>query len=136
MEGAAMSERPSGPATDLKGTATEFLRMVAAGRVREAYATFVDTGFRHHNPFFRGDAQSLMAAMGENAAANPDKVLEVLRAMQDGNLVAVHSRVTQRPGDRGAALVHIFRFEGGLIAELWDIGQPVPADSPNEHGMF
>jgi predicted SnoaL-like aldol condensation-catalyzing enzyme len=74
--------------------------------------------------------------MEENAVANPGKVLEVQRALQDGNLVAVHSRVVQRPGDPGAALVHIFRFEGGLVAELWDIGQPVPEDSPNEHGMF
>jgi predicted SnoaL-like aldol condensation-catalyzing enzyme len=32
-------------------------------------------------------------------------------------------------------LVHIFRFDGGLIAELWDIGQPVPEDSPNERGL-
>ena len=61
---------------------------------------------------------------------------EVLRALQDGDLVAVHSRVVQRPRNRGAALVHIFRFESGRIAELWDGGQPVPEDSPNEHGMF
>jgi predicted SnoaL-like aldol condensation-catalyzing enzyme len=35
---------------------------------------------------------------------------EVLRALQDGDLVAVHSRVVQRPRNRGAALVHAFRF--------------------------
>jgi predicted SnoaL-like aldol condensation-catalyzing enzyme len=34
------------------------------------------------------------------------------------------------------ALVHIFRFEGNLIAELWDIGQAAPENSPNEYGMF
>jgi len=131
-----MSEQRVGPTTSLKEAATEFLRMVAVGRVREAYGTFAGPGFRHHNPLFRGDAQSLMTAMEENAVANPNKVLEVQRALQDGNLVAVHSRVMQRPGDRGAALVHIFRFEGGLVAELWDIGQLVPEDSPNENGMF
>ncbi|MGH8432847.1 MAG: hypothetical protein ACREUF_20860 [Solimonas sp.] len=29
-----------------------------------------------------------------------------------------------------------FRFEGERIAKLWDRGQPVPGQSPNEPGMF
>src|SRR5262249_13848809 len=44
--------------------------------------------------------------------------------------------VRQKPGDLGAAVVHIFKFEGNLIVELWDMGQAVPEDSPNENGMF
>lgn len=56
--------------------------------------------------------------------------------MQEGDLVAVHARVRMKPGDPGVALVHIFRFEGDRIAELWDIGQAPPENSPNEHGMF
>ena len=51
-------------------------------------------------------------------------------------MVAVHSRVWHAPDDRGAALVHLFRFEGDRIAELWDIGQRVPTESPNANGMF
>jgi predicted SnoaL-like aldol condensation-catalyzing enzyme len=74
--------------------------------------------------------------MEENAHQNPDKRLEVLRALEDGDLVAVHSHVRQKPDDRGGAVVHIFRFEGDRIVELWDIGQPVPAESPNSNGMF
>jgi predicted SnoaL-like aldol condensation-catalyzing enzyme len=34
------------------------------------------------------------------------------------------------------AVVHIVRFDGEKIAEMWDVGQAVPADSPNENGMF
>ncbi len=41
-----------------------------------------------------------------------------------------------KAGDPWFALVHIFRFKEDRVAELWDIAQPVPADSPNEHGMF
>lgn len=77
-----------------------------------------------------------MAGMEENARQNPHKTLEVLRALEDGDLVAVHARVQHRPDDRGAALVHVFRFEGDRIAELWDVGQPVPAESVNTNGMF
>ena len=50
--------------------------------------------------------------------------------------VAVHSRVQHKPDDAPVATVHIFRFEAGRIAELWDLGQEAPADSPNQAGMF
>jgi predicted SnoaL-like aldol condensation-catalyzing enzyme len=109
---------------------------VASGKVSEAYNRHVAAGFRHHNPYFRGDAASLKEAMQANATKNPDKVFEVQRALQDGDEVAVHSRVRQHPDDRGGAVVHVFRFEGNRIAELWDIGQAIPEDSINENGMF
>ena len=119
-----------------KESAMEFLRLAASGNVCEAFDKHICPEFRHHNPFFRGDAESLMAAMEENAAKNPDKVLEIQHALQEGNLVAVHSRVRLKPGDPGVAVVHIFRFQGNHIAELWNIGQAVPENSPNEYGMF
>ena len=110
--------------------------LIAAGRVRDAYAQHVGKGFRHHNPFFAGDAETLMKGMEENARKHPALRLDVLRVLEDGDLVAVHSHVRQTPDDRGAALVHIFRFEGDRIAELWDVGQPVPAEMTNLNGMF
>ena len=119
-----------------KEIAVGFLRAAASGNVREAYQQHIAPGFKHHNPFFRGDADSLMKAMEEAAAKNPKKVLNVQRALEDGDFVAVHSRVRQNPGDVGAAVVHIFRFQGDRIIELWDMGQPVPENSPNENGMF
>jgi len=120
----------------LKEAAIEFLTLAASGKVSEAYARHVGFGFRHHNPNFRGDAASLKEAMQENATKNPNKALKVQRALQDGNEVAVLSHVQQHPGERGGAVVHIFRFEGGRIVELWDIGQEVPEGSINENGMF
>jgi catechol 2,3-dioxygenase-like lactoylglutathione lyase family enzyme len=44
--------------------------------------------------------------------------------LEDGDLVAPHSHVRQKPDDRAAALVHLFRFEGDRMADLCDIGQP------------
>lgn len=106
------NDHPVNTAPTLKDTAVDFLRLVASGQVREAYRRHVAPEFRHHNPFFRGDAESLMAAMEENAVKNPAKVLEIQRAVQEGDLVAVHSRVRQRPDDAGGAVVHLFRFHG------------------------
>lgn len=120
----------------LKDAAIDFLKLSAAGHADLAFDRYAGAGFRHHNPHFRGDAQSLCNAMQANAAQNPGKVLQVERALQDGNEVAVFSRVDMGAGGPTVAVVHIFRFEGDRIAELWDIGQPVPEGGANENGMF
>jgi predicted SnoaL-like aldol condensation-catalyzing enzyme len=116
--------------------ATEFLTLVCTGRVDEAYDRLVAPGFRHHNPWFRGDADALRAGMAQNAAQFPDKRLTVQRTLEHGDEVVVLSHVRHTPDERGFALVHWFRFEDGRIAELWDVAQPVPADGVNELGMF
>lgn len=77
-----------------------------------------------------------MMAMEENARQNPNKSLEVKHALAEGDFVAVHAHVWHKPGEPGAAVIHIFRFENGRIVELWDVGQPVPEESPNQYGMF
>ena len=119
-----------------KGVATSFLNLASSGRVDEAYSKFVGNGFRHHNAFFEGSMESLRAGMKENAIQNPAKVFEVKRVIAEGDFVLTHSHVQQKPGDLGAAVVHIFRFENGKIVELWDLGQPIPENSPNQYGMF
>lgn len=119
-----------------KDIATRFLRLAASGHAEEAASKDTAPGFRHHNPFFAGDGPSLFAAMDRNARDNPGKRLDIQRVIGEGDLVAVHSRVTHGPDDRGFGTVHIFRFEGERIAELWDLAQAVPEDSPNANGMF
>ncbi|KAB8126114.1 nuclear transport factor 2 family protein [Gracilibacillus oryzae] len=120
----------------LKKMAVSFLQLVASGKVREAYRQYTGPDFRHHNPYYRGDAESLMLAMEENATKNPDKIFEVKRVIAEDDMVAVHSHVRQKQEDPGGAVVHIFRFDNGLIAEFWDVGQQIPEDSPNENGVF
>jgi predicted SnoaL-like aldol condensation-catalyzing enzyme len=44
--------------------------------------------------------------------------------------------VKQNPEDRSGAVVHIFRFAGNHIVEMWDLGQQIPDNMPNENGMF
>lgn len=119
-----------------KDKALEFLKRVVKGDCREAFRLFISPGFKHHNAFFKGDGHSLMTAMEEAAKTNPGKILEIQRAIEEGDLVAVHSRLIQDPEDQGMAVMHIFRFNEGKIAELWDFAQAVPAELVNENGMF
>ena len=120
----------------LKEKAVSFLQMIASGDVREAYRRYTGTDFRHHNPFFRADPDSLLLAMEENAIKNPDKVFEVKRVIGEGNMVAVHSHVKQNQGDLGGAVVHIFRFHNALIVEFWDVGQPYRRIPPMRMACF
>jgi predicted SnoaL-like aldol condensation-catalyzing enzyme len=119
-----------------KTAATNFLQLASSGQVKEAYRLYVGVNFRHHNPHFQGDAATLMAAMEENVAAYPDKAIEIHRALEEGDLVALHACVKLKPGDLGIATIHLFRFEDDRIIELWDVGQAVPEESPNTYGMF
>ncbi|HSB46412.1 MAG TPA: nuclear transport factor 2 family protein [Candidatus Bilamarchaeum sp.] len=123
-------------AEERKGAAVEFLKLSSSGRAREAAKRFLAPGGVHHNPYFAAGWDSLITAMEENAKAAPERRFDVKRVLCDGDYVAVHSHVTHRPGEAGAAVVHIFRFEGGKIAEMWDVGQSIPADSPNRDGPF
>lgn len=122
--------------TDYKQMARDFLILASKGKAREAFSKYVDKNFKHHNIYFKGDGESLMIAMEDNAMKNPNKILEIKRALQDGDLVALHSHVRQNPGAPGGAVVHIFRFENDKIAEFWDLGQPVPLETVNENGIF
>jgi len=121
---------------DYKQIAADFLLLASKGNSKEAFSKYVSKNFKHHNTYFKGDGESLMIAMEDNAMKNPNKSFDIKRSLQDGELVATHSHVRQKPGGPGAAVVHIFRFENDKIAELWDLGQPVPLETVNENGMF
>ena len=122
--------------SDHKQIATDFLMLASKGNARAAFSKYVGKDFKHHNIYFKGDGESLMIAMEDNAMKNPNKIFDIKRSLQDGDLVATHSHVRQKPGDPGAAVVHIFRFDADKIAELWDLGQPVPLETVNENGIF
>ncbi|MFC5591187.1 ester cyclase [Sporosarcina soli] len=119
-----------------KDQAVDFLQLIVSGKIEEAYKKYVSPEFRHHNPYFPGDADSLMQAMKENDRISPNKMVEVKQTIEEGENVMVYSHIKQNPEDLGGAVVHIFRFQKGKIIEMWDIGQPIPEDSPNENGMF
>jgi predicted SnoaL-like aldol condensation-catalyzing enzyme len=117
-----------------KASAEAFLKLASCGRVREAYDKYVHPEFRHHNAYFRGDRQTLLEGMEENARQFPGKTYETLRMVEDGDHVAIHGRVTF--GGSQWSVIHIFRFKAGKIIEEWEASQQVLKDSPNENGIF
>jgi hypothetical protein len=87
--------------------AISFLKLVASGKVREAYGKYVSRDFRHHNPFFRGDRESLMLAMEENWTKNPDKKLEINSLSKTGTWQS-HSPMCDKTREIPGQLLFIF----------------------------
>jgi len=116
--------------------AKQFLQLVVAGQIDEAYQRHVDLNGKHHNSLFAEGFPALKKAMIENHVQFPNKQLLVKNVLSDGELVAVHSQIVLRPGEPSIATVHLFRFGGDKIVEMWDVGQAVPGDSPNRDGAF
>jgi predicted SnoaL-like aldol condensation-catalyzing enzyme len=118
-----------------KATAESFLEL-ACSDVERAYADMVAPGFLHHNVYFAGSADALKKGMADNLREFPLKKLVVKHSVEEGDRVVVMSHVRLTPDQPGYSLMHMFRFSGDRIIELWDIAQEIPADSPNENGPF
>jgi predicted SnoaL-like aldol condensation-catalyzing enzyme len=123
-------------AAGIGGIATGFLALASSGKVREAFERHVADAFTHHNPWFPGDRESLLVAMEQSAASEPNKAFTVKQVIAAGERVAVLSHVEREQAGLAYAVVHVFRFEGERIAEMWDVVQEIPQQSPNALGMF
>lgn len=120
-----------------KEMAVLFLKLAGSGKVQEAYDKFIAPDFIHHNQYFKGDRESLKTAMEDAHKMSPNKSIETKHVYEDGNTVITHSRVTrQNVAEQDVAVVHIFRFKNDKVVELWDLGQLIEKDMPNENGAF
>ena len=125
-------ERP----TDHKKIARQFMELVIAGKIDDAYKKYVSLNGKHHNAYFPKGFPELQAAMKDNHLQFPNKQLTIEHVISDGDLVAIHSHIVLHQGEAGMAAVHLFRFQGSKIVEIWDIGEPIPSNSPNKDGVF
>ncbi|GFZ33143.1 polyketide cyclase [Clostridium zeae] len=118
-----------------KEIAKAFLQGVVTDKVREVYDLYTLPKFKHHNGFFSGDRESLLLGMIQSNKMFPNKKLTIKLAVSEPPYVTLLSHVQITAG-KEVAVVHMYRFEGEKIAEMWDISQEVPQDSPNENGVF
>lgn len=117
-----------------KQMAMDFLKLAGTGKVQEAYDRFIATDFIHHNQYFKGDRQSLLTAMEEAHQSSPNKIVAPKFAIEEGDKVMTYSHVAKDEMD--IVVCHIFRFKGDKVVELWDVGQVIDKNSPNENGAF
>jgi predicted SnoaL-like aldol condensation-catalyzing enzyme len=118
----------------MKDIAVNFLKLVISGNIDEAYEKYVDMNGKHHNMYFPAGFSSLKDAMKENHNQFPNKVFEIKNVIAEGTMAAVHSRL--HLGDKQIAVVHLFKIENEKIVEMWDVGQEIPKELPNEDGAL
>lgn len=122
---------------DNKDSAVEFITLLIEGQIDEAYDSYVDMKKgKHHNLYFSRGFQALKDAMKADYEQVPDKKLTIMNIIGDNDLVAIHSKLVMGNGGKEISVVHILRFEEGKVVEMWDVGQEVPDDMPNEDGAF
>jgi len=118
-----------------KKAALDFLELVIAGKIDEAYEKYVDMNGKHHNVATLAGMTELNKGMKGAEEQFPNKQFEVQHVVGDGDFVAVHSHLALKVGAVDFAAVHLFRFANGKIVELWDVAQDI-TKSINADGAF
>jgi predicted SnoaL-like aldol condensation-catalyzing enzyme len=119
-----------------KRTAMAFYEEAFNGAPREAAAKHVGERYLQHNPAVADGVEGFAEYFERMAREYPEKRVEFLRAVAEGDLVALHTRQAWA-GEGDYVTMDFFRFdERGKIVEHWDSIQRVPEESANDNTMF
>ncbi len=102
----------------------------------DAAAKHFGPKYIQHNPTAPDGIEGFKAFIAMRKEKTPNARSEIKRAFADGDFVILHVESHREPGDRGVAIVDIFRLENGKIVEHWDVIQPIPEKAANSNGMF
>lgn len=97
---------------------------------------FIAPNYVQHSSLAEPGVDGLKRWLDRMKIESPDARQEIKRSFVDGDHVVTHQHVVRWPGDRGVAVIDIFRIEDGLIVEHWDVIQDVPETTPNPNSMF
>jgi predicted SnoaL-like aldol condensation-catalyzing enzyme len=118
-----------------KQNAIDFYRMAYLGRPKEAVEKYLGEEYIQHNPDVANGTQGFIDYFDRMQREYPDKSIEFVRSIAEGDLVALHTLQTW-PGNDQYVTMDFFRFDqNGKICEHWDSIQQVPKHSANENGM-
>jgi predicted SnoaL-like aldol condensation-catalyzing enzyme len=102
----------------------------------EAAAKNFGPRYVQHNPRAADGPEGFKAFIEFLKSKFPNYHSEIKRVFADGDYVILHVHNVPEPGQRGAAIVDIFRLENGKVVEHWDVRQDIPETSANNNTMF
>ncbi len=119
-----------------KKNAIAFYRMAYEGKPAEAVERYVGKDYIQHNPDVADGTQGFIDYFEQMQREYPEKSIDFVRAIAEGELVALHTHQTW-PGNDQYITMDFFRFDGqGKICEHWDAIQQVPKTSKNPNTMY
>ncbi|MDO6563122.1 nuclear transport factor 2 family protein [Amphritea sp. 1_MG-2023] len=119
-----------------KENAIAFYRTAYLGEPAKAVDKYVGSEYIQHNPAVGDGKQAFIDYFDEMARDYPDKEIEFVRVIAEGDLVALHTHQTW-PGNEEYVTMDFFRFDNnGKIVEHWDSIQEVPSESKNGNPMY
>jgi len=119
-----------------KKNAIEFYRMSYKGEPRKAVELYVGNEYIQHNPLVGDGVKPFIEYFEKMAKDYPNKSIEFVRAIAEGDLVALHTH-QKWPGDEEFVTMDFFRFDkNGKIVEHWDSMQQIPKVSTNGNTMY
>ncbi|MFD3481800.1 nuclear transport factor 2 family protein [Streptomyces sp. NPDC058665] len=83
----------------------------------------------HGLPFQTSTKAEWVAKAGEGPLR--DLRIDIRRLVSEGDYVTMFSRRWLPGGALDIAVADIFRLQDGLLAERWEVVEPIPRDSPN-----
>lgn len=122
-----------------KENAIAFYKMAYEGNPKDAVALYVGNEYIEHNPLVRDGKQPFIDYFAKMQREYPNKSIEFVRAVAEGDLVALHTHQTwQEDGQvHEYVTMDFFRFdENGKICEHWDAIQQIPSESKNNNTMY
>jgi predicted SnoaL-like aldol condensation-catalyzing enzyme len=102
----------------------------------EAAAQDLGPHYTQHNPRAADGAEGFKAFLRFLKAKFPNYHSDIKKVFADGDYVILHVHNVPAPGERGAAIIDIFRLENGKVVEHWDVRQEIPEKSANNNTMF
>ena len=102
----------------------------------DAAKVYLGTKYTQHNPRAADGPEGLKGFIGFLKAKFPNYHSTFKRVLADGDFVIVHVHNVPNPGERGRAIIDIFRLENGKIVEHWDVAQDIPEKPANNNTMF
>ena len=119
-----------------KENAISFYRTAYLGNPKVAIEKYVGSEYIQHNPDVANGTQGFIDYFERMQREYPNKSIEFVRCIAEGDLVALHTHQTW-PDNEEYVTMDFFRFdENGKICEHWDAIQQVPKDAKNENGMW
>ena len=119
-----------------KKNAIDFYRMAYDGQPRKAVELYVGDDYIQHNPLVGDGREPFIEYFERMSAEYPDKSIEFVRSVAEGDLVALHTHQIWPGGDEYVTM-DFFRFdEKGKIVEHWDAMQQIPETSENGNTMY